>query len=153
MNIKKDYIEKTKKYLEDLRMKLTRKENLQIEIEMLKERQRIEGGMDFNDILRTGTSYRGIEDLIITYDSQITCKQAESERIDHYLRMYELYSRSLSSFDKKILKLRYLESEKKISFVNIAKKLSYSKSAIANIHDEAIEKLAFYIYGDAATYI
>ena len=153
MNIKKDYIEKTKKYLIDLRKKITRKENLQVEIDMLKERQRIEGGMDYTDGLRSGVSYRGIDDLIITYDAKITCKQAESERIDHSLRMYELYSRSLSNFDKKILNIRYLENDKQISFVNIAKKLSYSKSAIAKIHDEAIENLAYYIFGEEATYI
>ena len=153
MNIKKEYIEKTKEYLEDLRKRITRKENLQIEIEMLMERQRIEGGISFGDGIKSKGSYRGIEDLIITYDAQITNKKSESERIDHHLRMYEVYSRSLSNFDKNVLNLRYLESDKKISFVNIAKKLSYSKSAIANIHDDAIETLAFYVYGEDATYI
>lgn len=153
MNIKKDYIEKTKQYLKDLRMKLTKKEMLQLEVDILKERQSIESKDVFESGIKGTTSYRGIEDLIISYDSQITCKEAQVDRIEHFIRMYELYSRSLGSVEKKVINLRYLESEKTISFVTIAKRLSYSKSTIANIHDETIEKLAFYIYGDEATYI
>lgn len=152
MNIKKDYINKTKEYLKDLRMKLTKKEMLQLEVDILRERQSIES----NEMIigsKSSRSYNGIEDLIISFDSQITCKEAQVDRIDHFIRMYELYSRSLGSVEKKVINLRYLESEKTISFVTIAKKLSYSKSTIANIHDETIEKLAFYIYGDEATYI
>lgn len=152
MNIKKDYINKTKEYLKDLRMKLNKKEMLQLEVDMLKERQSIES----NEVIiesKSSRSYNGIEDLIISFDSQITCKEAQVDRINHFIRMYELYTRSLGSVEKKVINLRYLESEKIISFVTIAKKLSYSKSTIANIHDETIEKLAFYIYGDEATYI
>ena len=108
MNIKKDYIEKTKEYLEDLRKKINRKQMLNDEIKILKKRQS--------------------------------------------LRMYELYSRELESIGKDIINLRYLESKKQKSFAKIAKEVKYSRSSVANKHDEAIETLAFYIFGDEAVY-
>ena len=70
------------------------------------------------------------------------------------MRMYEIYSRELTDTEKNIINLRYLKNKRKNrSFEYIAEKLKYSKSQVARIHDEAIEKLAFYIYGEEATYV
>lgn len=153
MNIKKDFTEKTKEYLEDLRKKINRKNMLNDEIKLLKERQSLNGGINFSELdIRSQPGTKDISDMIISYDTQITSKEVQIDRIDHDIRMYELYSRELDSIEKKILSLRYLENKKKKSFTSIAEKVKYSKSSVANIHDNAIGKLAFYIYGEDSIY-
>ncbi|WGX77556.1 hypothetical protein QJS64_20305 (plasmid) [Paraclostridium bifermentans] len=153
MNIKKDFTEKTKEYLKDLRKKINRKNMLNDEIKLLKERQSLNGGINFNELdIKSRPGTKDISDMIISYDTQITSKEVQIDKIDHDIRMYELYSRELDSIEKKILSLRYLENKKKKSFISIAEKVKYSKSSVANMHDEAIEKLAFYIYGEDSIY-
>lgn len=153
MNIKKDFTEKTKEYLEDLRKKINRKNMLNDEIKLLKERQSLNGGINFSELdIKSRPGTKDISDMIISYDTQITSKEVQIDKIDHDIRMYELYSRELDSIEKKILNLRYLENKKKKSFISIAEKVKYSKSSVANMHDEAIEKLAFYIYGEDSIY-
>lgn len=153
MNIKKDFAEKTKEYLEDLRKKINRKNMISDEIKLLKERQSLNGGINFSELgIRSQPGTKDISDMIISYDTQITSKEVQIDRIDHDIRMYELYSRELDSIEKKILNLRYLENKKKKSFASISEKVKYSKSSVANIHDSAIDKLAFYIYGEDSIY-
>lgn len=123
------------------------------EIKLLKERQSLNGGINFNELdIKSRPGTKDISDMIISYDTQITSKEVQIDKIDHDIRMYELYSRELDSIEKKILSLRYLENKKKKSFISIAEKVKYSKSSVANMHDEAIEKLAFYIYGEDSIY-
>lgn len=153
MNIKKDYIDKTKDYLIALRLKLTKREMLNDEIDILEERESLNSGYEYGEGLSTGVSYRGIEDLIISYDAQITSKKAQIDKIDFSVRMYELYSRELNDTEKEILDLRYLKNKHKLSFEKISNDLKYSRSNIARIHDEAIEKLAYYVFGEEATYV
>lgn len=153
MNIKKDYIEKTKEYLVDLRKKINRKNMLNDEINILKKRQSLNGGIDLSELdIKSSIGTRDISDLIITCDTKITSKEAQIDKINHDLRMYELYSRDLENIGKDIINLRYLESKKQKSFTKIAKEVKYSRSSVANKHDEAIETLAFYIYGEDAVY-
>lgn len=153
MNIKKDYIEKTKEYLVDLRKKINRKNMLNDEIKILKKRQSLNGGIDLSELdIKSSIGTRDISDLIITCDTKITSKEAQIDKINHDLRMYELYSRDLENIGKDIINLRYLESKKQKSFTKIAKEVKYSRSSVANKHDEAIETLAFYIYGEDAVY-
>lgn len=139
--------------MEDLRKKINRKNMLKDEIKILKSRQRTNGGIDFSELdIKSSPGTKDISDLIITCDTQITLREAQIDNIEHDIRMYELYSRDLKSTESKILNLRYLESKKKKSFATIGEKVKYSRSSVANIHDEAIEKLAFYIYGEVAVY-
>lgn len=153
LNIKKDYIEKTKEYLKNLRVKLTKKDMLKDEIEILKERQSLNDGIEYGCSIQN-SSYKSIADLIESYDTQITHREAQIDKIDFSMRMYEIYSRELTDTEKNIINLRYLKNKRKNrSFEYIAEKLKYSKSQVARIHDEAIEKLAFYIYGEEATYV
>ncbi|CEP39630.1 Uncharacterised protein [[Clostridium] sordellii] len=154
MNIRKDYIEKTKDYLKDLRKKINRKAILNEEIKILKSRQKINGGIDFRELdIKSAPSTKDISDLIITCDAQITLREAQIDNIEHDIRMYELYSRDLDVIEKKVLDLRYLESKKRKSFAKIAIDVKYSRSSVAKTHDRAIEKLAFYLYGDEAIYL
>lgn len=153
LNIKKSYINKTKEYLEDLRMKTIKKEILEEEIEILTKKQSLNEEINFNEIgFKSSRSYKGIDDLIVTVETQITSKQAQIEKINHDLRMYNLYSRELTQIEKEILNLRYLSSPKKTSFERISTILKYSKSQVARMHDDTIEKLAFYTFGVEATY-
>lgn len=153
LNIKKSYINKTKEYLEDLRMELSKKQILLEEIKLLIKNQRVNESINFSEIgFKSCKAYHGIDDLLITIDTQKTLKEAQIDRIEHNIRMYELYSRDLTKLEKKIISMRYLESNHKKSFREIAEILSFSKSAIAKKHDRSIEKLAFYIYGEDAKY-
>lgn len=153
MNIRDEYIVKTKDYLHDLRKKIDRKTILEDEIKILKSRQKLSGGMDFEHELgvKKNGGYKGIDDLIITTDSQICCLEAQKERIEHYIMMHDLYTRQLSEVEKEIIKIRYLEKSDN-SFRNISKKIRYSKSYVARMHDDAIKELAYYIFGENATY-
>ncbi|CEN21249.1 hypothetical protein [Paraclostridium sordellii] len=153
MEIRKEYIEKTKEYLKNLRKKINRKKMLNDEIKILKKRQSLNGGIDLSELdIKSSPGTKDISDLIITCDTKITSKEAQIDRIEHDLRMYELYTRELEVIGKDIINLRYLESKKQKSFEKIAKEVKYSKSSVANKHDEAIETLAFYIFGDEAVY-
>ena len=88
MNIKKDYIEKTKEYLEDLRKKINRKQMLNDEIKILKSRQSLNGGIDLSELdIKSSPGTRDISDLIITCDTKITSTEAQIDRIEHDLRM------------------------------------------------------------------
>ncbi|CEN21292.1 hypothetical protein [Paraclostridium sordellii] len=154
MEIKKEYIEKTKGYLKDLRKKINRKSILIQEIKILKSRQKINGGIDFRELdIKSAPGTKDISDLIITCDAQITLREAQIDSIDHDLRMYEIYSRELDVVEKQILDLRYLENKKRQSFEKISVEVKYSRSSVAVKHDNAIEKLAFYLYGDEAIVI
>ena len=108
MNVKKDYIEKTKEYLIDLRKKINRKNMLKEEIKILKERQRLNGGIDLSELdIKSSPGTRDISDLIITCDTKITMKEAQIDKINHDLNMFDLKSRELNDTYKKILKMRY----------------------------------------------
>ncbi len=106
MNIKDEYIDKTKIYLKDLRKKLDKKAMLEEEIQLLKSTQGINLSINFENELgiKSKSSYKGIDDLIVTTDSKICCLQAQVERINHYVRMFELYSRELKEIEKKKLR-------------------------------------------------
>lgn len=154
MNIKKDYIEKTKEYLKYLRRKINRKDMLNDEIKILKSRQTTDGGINFSELdIKSSARTKDISDLIITCDAQITLREAQIDRIEHDIRMYELYSRDLEELEKRIIDLRYLKNKKRKSFTKISIEVKYSRSSVAKIHDKAIEKLAFYLFGDEALYL
>lgn len=182
MNIKEEYIDKTKDYLCDLRKKIDKKEMLKDKKEMLKEdiktikdelkilksRQKINDGISFEHELgiKSNAGAKGIDDLIVTLDSQICCLQAQieniagqienidrdTEKIDREIKMYDLYTRVLKATEKEIIKIRYLANKSNSSFRDIAKKIRYSKSHVVRIHDNAIKELAYYIFGEIATY-
>ena len=154
MNIKEEYIDKTKIYLKDLRKKLDKKNMLEDEIQLLKSTQGINFSISFENELgiKSKNGYKGIDDLIVTTDSKICCLQAQVERINHYIRMFELYSRELKEIEKNIIEIRYLTKTKNNSFRDIAKKVNYTKSYVARIHDNAICDLAYYIFGEDAIY-
>ena len=155
MNIKEEYIQKTKEYLGDLRKKIDKKYMLEDEINLLKATQGINFSINFENelgIKSSKSSYKGIDDLIVTTDSKICCLQAQVERINHYERMFELYSRELKEIEKKIIYIRYLTKTKGNSFREISKKVNYTKSYVARMHDNAIRDLAYYIFGEEAIY-
>lgn len=182
MNIKEEYVDKTKEYLNDLRKKIDKKEMLSDKKEMLKEetktlknelkilksRQKINNGISFEHELgiKSSAGAKGIDDLIVTLDAQICCLEArientydqiekierEIEKIEREIKMYNLYIRALKGTEKEIIKLRYFEREGDSSFRNISKKIKYSKSYVARMHDNAIKELAYYIFGEKATY-
>ena len=150
MNIKKEYIEKTKEYLKDLRKKINRKNMLNDEIKLLKERQSLNSGIDFSELdIKSKPGTKDISDMIISFDTQIIIKKVEIDKIDHDLRMFELKSRELNSVYIDIIKKRYLEYNKNISFDEIAKNIGYSPISTRRKHDKAIGLLAYYIYGEA----
>ncbi len=169
MNIKEEYIDKTKEYLSDLRKKIDKKEILKDkkemlidELKILKSRQKLNGGISFEHELgiKSSTGAKGIDDLIVTLDSQICCVEAQIENIDSQIKrierdikMYELYTRVLESTETEIIKIRYLARKSNSSFRDISKKIRYSKSHVVRMHDNAIKELAYYIFGEIATYV
>lgn len=155
MNIKDEYIEKTKIYLSDLRKKIDKKSMLEDEIQLLKSTEDVNFSISFiNELgLKSKGSYKGIDDLIVTMDSKICCLQAQVERINQYIRMFEIHSRGLRDIEKKIIELRYLTKTNKNSFRDISKKVNYTKSYVARMHDNAIRDLAYYIFGEEALYL
>lgn len=182
MNIKDEYIDKTKDYISDLRKKIDKKamlkdeikilkydiQTLKNEIKILKLRQKVNNGINFENELgiRSNAGVKGIDDLIITTEAQICCKEAlienketkienkgnEIERIKQDIRMFELYTRELNDIEKEIIKARYFNKSKN-SFRDISKKVNYAKSYVARIHDSAIKELAYFIFGEDAIYL
>ncbi len=168
MNIKDEYIEKTKEYLDDLRKKINKKtmlkeeiKLLQEEIKTLKSRQRVNGSINFEKELgiKSNSGAKGIDDLIVTTDAQICCKESlienkysQIERIEHDIKMFELRIRELTEIEKEVINARYFDKTKNKSFRSISKKINYAKSYVARVHDDAIKELAYFVYGEDATY-
>lgn len=182
MNIKEEYINKTKEYLGNLRKKIDKKEilkdkkeilkeeirTLKDELKILKSRQKINDGISFENELgiKSNVGAKGIDDLIVTLDTQICCLEAQieniygqikkieidTEKIDREIKMYDLYIKGLKGTEKEIIKIRYLAKKGNSSFRDISKKIRYSKSHVVRIHDNAIKELTYYIFGEMATY-
>lgn len=123
------------------------------EIKILKKRQSLNGGIDLSELsIRGQPGTKDISDMIISYDTQITIKEVEIDKIDEDLSMFELKSRELNNIYKTIIKMRYLESNSKISFDKISREIGYSSISTRRKHDDAIDLLAYYVYGEEATY-
>ena len=158
MNIRNEYIEKTKEYLKLLRTKKFRKNMLEKEIAILKRRQSIDDGIDLSKLgFKSRPADKGIDDLIISCDTKICMREAEIDQIIEDEFMYSLYSSDLDQETQDIIKIRYFDkNENKYSNLNsfsfIAKKIGYSPSSVIRKHDEAIEELAYYIHGEDSVY-
>ncbi|WP_373599439.1 hypothetical protein [Paraclostridium bifermentans] len=134
-------------------MKKDRRDTLEKEIKLLKNRQKVENDLDLRELqIKSSPGTWDIGDLIVTCDTKILMKEVEINKIDDDIEIYNLYLNNLEDIETKIIDLRYFSKKKRRTFIAIAENIKFSKSTVKDKHDEAIEKLAFYKYGEKAMY-
>ncbi|MDV9357919.1 hypothetical protein RZ876_017430, partial [Clostridioides difficile] len=92
VELKKEYIDKTIKLLDEVRELKVRKEVLNDEIEFLKKNEKL-SSINFNELgfpVRSGNY--GIDDMIINSQEKIYIKETEIEIIDSRIEMINIYT-------------------------------------------------------------
>lgn len=151
MDVKKEYIQKIKKYLEIIRLKKKRKDTLQKEINLLKKRQKTESDLDLRELqIKSSPGTWDIGDLIVSCETKILMREMDIKRIDDDLEEYNLKLNDLEDdIDKKIIELRYFKKPTP-TFEEMADELNYSANSISDRHKKALELLTYIKYGDIA---
>lgn len=152
MNIKKEYINKTRKYLVKLDKDVSSIDLLKDEIEDLKRRDKYQEIDIAKAIFREGSNL-GIDDTLVHIKSQIDIKESE---IEHILRKYDkikLFLSKLPDNERLIIEYKYFnkkEDNTRYKNKDIERELIYSSSTIKRIEKRTIEKIAIFIYKDDA---
>lgn len=149
MNIKKEYRKKTIEYLEDISEKIFSKESILEEIELLKEHVNAYKDRDFTFSINSKHEYKTIDDLIITEETKLCVKETELDQVLKDERYLNIYLSRLNQEYRRIIEIRYLENNEKLnSFENIGEEMNISESTARRKHNLAIDKIAFYKYGE-----
>lgn len=149
MNIKKEYIDKTRKYLNDLFDSFKSIPLLESHIKDLKEMEKF-NEMNY-DIIFSGNnvSYKGIDDLIINLKNKIFNEEGKIDHINKKYEKIELFLKNYKDSERKVIEYKYFSRKKDNSpYTNteIANKLNYSVSSVKRIDRKIIIKLAVYLY-------
>ncbi|WP_270942510.1 hypothetical protein [Romboutsia lituseburensis] len=149
MNISREYINKTRKYLIKLDGDMQSIEFIKKEIEYLKERDFYQEINIEKAIFKSNSNY-GIDDKLVYIKDQIDIKEGE---IAHILRKFEeinLFLNQLTNIERDIILYKYFnrkEDNSKYRNKDIEDLLKYSISSIKRIEKKVIEKLAIFKYG------
>ncbi|TQX30834.1 hypothetical protein D1N54_19345, partial [Clostridioides difficile] len=109
IELKKEYIDKTIKLLDEVRELKIRKEVLNDEIEFLKKNEKL-SSINFNELgfpIHSGNY--GIDDMIINLQEKIYIKETEIEIIDSRIEMINIYTKRLSEEEQEIISLRHFD--------------------------------------------
>lgn len=149
VELKKEYIDKTIKLLDEVRELKVRKEVLNDEIEFLKKNEKL-SSINFNEFgfpVRSGNY--GIDDMIINSQEKIYIKETEIEIIDSRIEMINIYTKRLSEEEQEIISLRHFDS-KINSYGEISELLMISKTVVQRKYTDALRKIALMKYGEEA---
>lgn len=152
MNIKKEYINKTRKYLIKLDKDICSIDFLKDEIEDLKRQDKYQEINIAKVIFKDGSNF-GIDDTLVHIKNQIDIKESE---IDYILRKYDkikLFLSKLPDNERLIIEYKYFnkkEDNTRYKNKDIERELIYSSSTIKRIEKRTIEKIAVFIYKDDA---
>lgn len=149
IELKKEYIDKTIKLLDEVRELKIRKEVLNDEIEFLKKNEKL-SSINFNELgfpIHSGNY--GIDDMIINLQEKIYIKETEIEIIDSRIEMINIYTKRLSEEEQEIISLRHFD-KKVNSYEKISELLMISKTAVQKKYTYALKKIALMKYGEEA---
>ncbi|WP_200820148.1 sigma-70 family RNA polymerase sigma factor [Clostridioides difficile] len=149
IELKKEYIDKTIKLLDEVRELKIRKEVLNDEIEFLKKNEKL-SSINFNELgfpIHSGNY--GIDDMIINSQEKIYIKETEIEIIDSRIEMINIYTKRLSEEEQEIISLRHFD-KKVNSYEKISELLMISKTAVQKKYTYALKKIALMKYGEEA---
>ncbi|HFL3686913.1 TPA: hypothetical protein ACG3QX_003544 [Clostridioides difficile] len=149
VELKKEYIDKTIKLLDEVRELKVRKEVLNDEIEFLKKNEKL-SSINFNELgfpMRSGNY--GIDDMIINSQEKIYIKETEIEIIDSRIEMINIYTKRLSEEEQEIISLRHFDS-KINSYGEISELLMISKTVVQRKYMDALRNITLMKYGEEA---
>lgn len=150
MNIRKEYIEKTRKYLIKLDSDMQSIDFIKKEIEYLK-RQDFYQEINIESAIFKSNSNYGIDDKLVYMKDQIDIKEG---KIAHILRKFDeinLFLNQLTHTERDVILYKYFnrkEDNSKYRNKDIEELLKYSISSIKRIEKKVIEKLAIFKYGE-----
>lgn len=149
IELKKEYIDKTIKLLDEVRELKIRKEVLNDEIEFLKKNEKL-SSINFNELgfpIHSGNY--GIDDMIINLQEKIYIKETEIEIIDSRIEMINIYTKRLSEEEQEIISLRHFD-KKVNSYEKISELLMISKTVVQRKYTDALRKIVLMKYGEKA---
>lgn len=147
MKVKKEYINKTIKYLKGIHDNINAKDSLIEEINLIKEHINAYGDREYGHI--SGCEYRTIADLIVTEETKLCTKETQLDEILGKERYLSIYLSKLSKDHREVIELRYLQkSEKLNTFEYIAKEMRLSEATARRKHKSAIKLISYYKYGE-----
>ncbi|MCC0627741.1 MULTISPECIES: hypothetical protein [unclassified Clostridioides] len=149
IELKKEYIDKTIKLLDEVRELKVRKEVLNDEIEFLKKNEKL-SSINFNELgFPVHSGNYGIDDMIINSQEKIYIKETEIEIIDSRIEMINIYTKRLSEEEQEIISLRHFDS-KINSYGEISELLMISKTVVQRKYTDALRKITLMKYGEEA---
>lgn len=150
MNIKKEYIDKTRDYLKKLDEKLNSIDSIKLEIEDLRRQDKYQDLDISKAVFGMKSSYNGIDDLKIYAEEQIYIKETEIEYINKKYEEVEVFLSRLELNEKLIIELRYFKKKNdntRYKLTDIAREINYSVATVKRIEKKVIEKIAVFKFG------
>ena len=147
LKIKKEYINKTIEYLEEIHENVNLKDSLTEEIALIKKHIDAYGDREYGHI--TGCEYKTIADLIVTEETKLCMKEAQLDGILGEERYLSIYLSKLNADHREVIELRYLQKSEKVNTYDyIAKKMKLSESTATRKHTAAIKLITYFKYGE-----
>ncbi len=154
MNIREEYIIKTRNYLKALSSRLDSIKMIELEIDELKSKDNSYKDIRFDNLgIKSKGSTKGIDDMIISAKDMIYIKEAEIDFIRKKYKFIKSIIENMEKCDQDIIEYRYFKRNKlnehyKIS--EIANEINYSKATVKRRELKIIKHIAYSIYGNSS---
>ncbi|HEL7585452.1 hypothetical protein KWW89_18600 [Clostridioides difficile] len=140
---RKEKIEKTSHYLEDLGNRKRKINILKKEIAILKENEKY-SEVNFNELgFKVKTSPKGLDEMIANAEQQILMKEAEIEHVERKMELIYAYLEELPTDERRVIELMYFYSRyNRMSMTEIMMEVNCCKSQLYRKRDSALGKLS-----------
>lgn len=137
-------IKKTQSDLEKLRENLKDLPGWKAEIKVIDEKMSAFKDINFSELgYKTGGKSFTIEDLLAKDETKRNGLEAKVIQTEYNLKEIETFICILDENEQNVIRERYINNlNLSNSYDNLAKRLTFSKSSVFRIHNEAIEKIA-----------
>lgn len=137
-------IKKTQNDLEKIRENLKDLPGWKAEIKVIDEKMSAFKDISFSEIgYKIGGKSFTIEDLLVKDETKRNSLEAKVLHTEYNLKEIETFICILDENEQKVIRERYINNlNLSNSYDNLAKRLTFSKTSVFRIHNEAIEKIA-----------
>lgn len=151
--VKKEYIDKTRKYLTYLSSRVDDIDSIKLEIKDLK----LKANLSYREVrfdelgIKSQGPTRGIDDMVISAKDMIYIKEGEIENIKIKFNFVKSILLKMCKVDRNIIEYKYFiknKSNKQHTIAEIAKIVNYSNATVKRKELKAIQEIAYKLYGD-----
>lgn len=151
LKIKSEYRKKAKRYLIDLLDIYSRKELVEEDLEDIYDTL---GGIDYSsDRVSSSNTGSSTESRVSNKEKKINELKKEIAKIDKKIDRFEKIKKNLTSIQIRVIEYKYL-SERSTNNYNtwegLEKESSYSSSRLKQIHKDALNIVAYALFGERA---